>query len=590
MKVVRKNKYYVKYWSLGLLFLSLVASLVFFLSSGIFAEEDQIVIPAPVNEEFLKYLKEPSLDKWRKYSDDGYPLGLIPSPHDISYFKDLPLVKLENLPASYDLRTKGKLTSIKNQGYCGSCWAFATYGSLESFLRPSETWDFSEQNLIDHHGFDWEPCEGGNKYMATAYLARWSGPIKEEDDPYIYSTLDGLTVRKHVQDVIYIPLRSDSLDNDLIKQAVMAYGAVYTSMYYSGRCYNATYKTYYNPKWEEGTHAVAIVGWNDNFDKNKFNTIPPGNGAFIVRNSWGKNWGENGYFYVSYYDNFFAKLTLSAVVTAEPTTGYVIIYQYDRLGCTWSLGYGSDTAWFANIFTATSNYPLIAVSFYVGGSSNEYEIYIYTDVIDNKPRNGILARKETGSLNSPGYFTIPLKLAIALTPGQNFSVVVKLRTRNYNYPIPIEYPHKGYSSQAKAKAVESFVSKSGDWWSDIHTSWGGLYANTNVCLKSFAGLPPLYPPANFDLQRLENNYIFFKEYINSLSWEANPKNRTKIATYKLYRKVKGAADDSYQLIDELDESVFSYDDRGLKKDELYTYRITSFDEYDRESDPVEVSN
>lgn len=500
MKIVRESK---KHRLLGILFLSLATGLVFFLSSGIFAEEDQIVIPAPVNEDFLKYLKEPSLDKWRKYSDDGYPLGLIPSPHDISYLKDMPVVRIENLPASYDLRTKGKLTAIRSQGGCGSCWAFATYGSLESFLRPSETWNFSEQNLIDQHGFDLEPCEGGNIGMSTAYLARWSGPIKEEDDPYIYSTLSGLNVRKHVQDVIYIPPRSSSLDNDLIKQAVMAYGAVYVSMYYSSAYYNNTNKAYYNPDLEEGGHAIAIVGWDDNFDKNKFNNTPTGNGAFIVRNSWGIDWGENGYFYVSYYDNYFAKRYLNAVVEAEPSTSYDIIYQYDHLGWTTSLGYGSDTAWFSNIFTATSSYPLIAVSFYAVGSSNDYEIYIYTDVIDNQPRSGALARKETGSLNSPGYFTIPLKSGIALTWGQKFSIVVKLRTKNYNYPIPVEYPFEEYSSRADANAGESFISYSGNTWSDIHISWGGIYANTNVCLKAFAGLndPPyvsITSPSNGD--------------------------------------------------------------------------------------------
>lgn len=590
MKAIRKNKYLdANYWFLGLLLVSIIAGLVLLLSSGIFAEEGQTVTAAPLNPEFLQYIKNLKLDKWCQYTEDGYPLGLKPSPLNIFYFRVSPSAEIEGLPTSYDLRTQGKLTPIKYQGSCGSCWAFATYGSLESFLLSSESWDFSEQNLIDRHGFDWEPCEGGDIFMATAYLARWSGPIKEEDDPYKYAALEGLKVRKHVQDVIYIPSRADSSDNDLLKQAVMDYGAVYTTMYYSSSCYNSVYNAYYNQNIEKGSHAVAVVGWDNDFDKNKFKAIPPGNGAFIARNSWGKNWGEGGYFYVSYHDNYFAK-QMNAVVTAEPTTGYVTIYQYDHLGWTWSLGYGSDTAWLANIFTATSNYPLIAVSFYAAGSSNNYEIFIYTDVADNQPRSGTLARKGSGYLSSAGYFTVPLKVGVALTPGQKFSVVLKLKTNNYNYPLPIEYPHHGYSSQAKAEAGESFISNNGTSWSDLHTSWEGKYANSNVCLKALAGLPPLYPPANFKLQRLENSFIFFKEYINRLSWETNPKNRIKIISYRLYRKVKGAGEDSYQLINGLEASIFSYDDRGLKKDEFYTYRITAVDETGRESDPVEIGN
>jgi len=62
--------------------------------------------------------------------------------------------------------------------------AFATYGSLESNLLPDATWDFSENNLKNTHGFDWSYCDGGNGDISTAYLARWNGPITETDDPY----------------------------------------------------------------------------------------------------------------------------------------------------------------------------------------------------------------------------------------------------------------------------------------------------------------------------------------------------------------------------------------------------------------------
>jgi hypothetical protein len=100
----------------------------------------------------------------------------------------------------------------------------------------------------------------------------------------------------------------------------------------------------------------------------------------------------------------------------------------------------------------------------------------------------------------------------------------------------------------------------------------------------------VFPPSNFKLQRLENNYFFFKEYINRLTWQPNRKNMTKIIRYKLSKKLKGATASSYQLIAELDGSVTSYDDRGLTKNVLYTYRITAVDESGRESTPVAVSN
>ena len=88
-------------------------------------------------------------------------------------------------PPSYDLRTAGKLPPVRDQSPYGTCWTFATYGSLESCLLPGESWDFSENNLAWFSGFDWDPYEGGGNYwMSTAYLARWDGPIREADDPY----------------------------------------------------------------------------------------------------------------------------------------------------------------------------------------------------------------------------------------------------------------------------------------------------------------------------------------------------------------------------------------------------------------------
>ncbi len=546
---------------------------------------------APLNKDFLRYQQRPADEPFARFSAEGYSLGLIPDPIDFSHLLDRPPLRISGLPASFDLRKQPKLTPVKNQGNCGSCWAFATYASLESYLLPAEVWDFSEQHLIDNHGFDYGPCSGGNISMSTAYLARWSGPVKEEDNPYIYKAAADFPVRKHVQEIIYLPPRLNSLDNDLIKQAVMTYGAVYTTMYFSSSCYHPGQWSYYNPDREEGGHAVAIVGWDDNFDRSRFLQQPPDHGAFIVKNSWGNNWGDGGYFYVSYYDHFFGRRGFNAVIKAETKTNYEIIYQYDPLGRTNSLGYlGRDYAWYANIFTAISSVPLTAVSFYTPSINNYYEIRIYLNVNPNQPVSGSLITSKTGQINYPGYFTVPLDVAIPLIPGQRFSVVVKMTTPGYNYPIPIERRIPGYSSQAKAEPGEGFISPDGNSWSDLHTSWSGAYANTSVCLKALAGYPPLYPPANFSLQRLENNLIFFIEYVNKLTWQANPDNKTRVLKYRLYRKTKNEPDKNFKLIAELENSVFSYFDRGLKRDDLYTYWLTSVDEYGRESEPAIISN
>jgi C1A family cysteine protease len=399
----------------------------------------------------------------------------------------------ESYPSSYDLRSTGKLTPVRNQNPYGTCWTFASYGSLECSLLPGETWDFSEDNLVNTHGFDVNPAlgpynRGGNADMALAYLARWSGPVLESDDPYPSPGIPvGLPVQKHLQEALFHPGRSGPLDNDAAKAAVTTYGAVYTSIYMSENAayYNSGTKAFYYTGNDTQNHAVAIVGWDDNYAANQFSSVPAGNGAFIVRNSWGTGWGENGYFYVSYYDTWIGKELVSFNL-AESASNYGAVYQYDPLGQTSSFGYGGNTAWFANIFRTQSAESLAAVSFYTPQLNSPFEIYIY-DSFNGSSFAGLRGSK-IGSISSPGYHTVSLNSPIPFPAGDDFCVVVKLTTPGYSFPVPMEYPISGYSSQATAHAGESYVSSNGVTWADLTN----FYANTNVCLKAFTvgGAPP----------------------------------------------------------------------------------------------------
>jgi hypothetical protein len=116
------------------------------------------------------------------------------------------------------------------------------------------------------------------------------------------------------------------------------------------------------------------------------------------------------------------------------------------------------------------------------------------------------------------------------------------------------------------------------------------YDAKGVAIISGLSIPEAFAPLNASLSRLTNNYIFYKEYINSLTWQANPKNLNSISKYRIYRKAKGADDSNYQQLSEVDASVFQYKDRGLKKNANYTYRIIAITPGGLESSPVEVSN
>ncbi len=478
---------------------------------------------SPMNPDFLKYWEDLYSSRYEEGAPSRHSLGLIPSPVDFSHNRgilirhfdinrvDIPSVTSQETSltgtagsvdsayvsataggSSYDLRTLGLVTVPKDQGQCGSCWAFSTTASLESGLLPDETWDFSENNIKNLAGYDLSPCQGGNYIMSTAYLARWDGPVSEAQDPYNQyssSSPSSLPTLKHVQEALFLPPRSNALDNENIKTALSRYGALYSTVHWEDYYYSARTSSYYYGGSSLPNHAVTIVGWDDNYDRFKFTQVPAGNGAFIVKNSWGPDWGDDGFVYISYYDTVIG--TENAVFLAEPTSNYLHIYQYDPLGWITSFGAGTDTAWFSNVFTSQGKEDLAAVSFYTPSVDSSYEVQVYTGVT-NSPVSASPVTTKSGSISLPGYHTINLDRTVPLTAGQKFSVVVKLTTPGYNFPIALEYPYPGFTSGATAHAGESYVSSNGASWSDVTKS----LPNTNVCLKAFtvsSGSPQVTP-------------------------------------------------------------------------------------------------
>ena len=444
--------------------------------------------PAPLNPDFLAHpFGERVADSG---SEIGGNFGLTPTPQDFSYTRGMKvpvLAALGSLPVSYDLRTIGRVTSVKDQGTTGACWSFASLGSLESCLLPGESRDFSEDNMVLTSGFDngGDPYNiGGNDLKAGAYLVRWGGPVNESDDAYGDGyTPAGLGARKHVQEVNWIPVRGSALDNDNIKNAVIQYGAVSTGIYmYNGTPYYRpdTSSYYYNGS-SYGNHAVLIVGWNDNYPASNFGITPPGNGAFLIKNSWGTGWGDAGYFYISYYDSVLGADGISAVFNgAQSTDNYSAIYQYDPLGCVSGLGGASTSYWFANVFTAQANSSLSAVGFYTRTPGTSYEVYTGTSLSSK-------TLCTSGTIDYMGYHTVALPAPFRLSMGQTFVVFVKVTAMGDLYPIPIEYAIAGATSGASAQTGQSYVSTNGTNWSDLTAVFD---ASANVCLKAYATSPP----------------------------------------------------------------------------------------------------
>jgi C1A family cysteine protease len=459
---------------------------------------------SPINPEYQQYLIAKALGLVKTTTAEGYPLGEIPPLVNRPFTRQSPYVrKRDAAPAAYDLRTVGGVTDVRDQGNCGSCWVFGTYSSLESNLKfkYAETRDFSEQHMNKKHGFDIKPCLGGHEWMATAYLTRWTGPWDESKMKYPYAAGDGdmaNPVQKHIQNVWFLDARSSSTDNDEIKEAIMAYGALKVSIYWNSAYWNNAHNSFYCTAAGSGTnHAVAIVGWDDAFPAAYFNTTPPGDGAFLIRNSWGSGWGsDGGYFWISYYDTRFARCV--GYYDAEAATNYTKNYQYDPLGNVYDYGDEmTDTAYGANIFKAAGkpNNTIKAIGFWALASNTKVEISIYNKVLANNPVSGTqVGTTYTTTVVRAGYATVVLPTPAVVTPGKKFSVVVKFTTPEYYYPVPTEGREAGYSTKAKSKKNQSFVSLDGTTWEDLYfVQIPNPYAPTpayyrgNVCIKAYAG-------------------------------------------------------------------------------------------------------
>ncbi|MBE6500919.1 MAG: hypothetical protein E7Z79_00590 [Methanobrevibacter thaueri] len=418
-----------------------------------------------------------------------------------------------DLPARYDLRQYYLVTPVKDQGSNGNCWAFASLASLESCILKATgaAYDLSEENMKDlmakfsSYGWQMDTNTGGYDRMGHAYLTSWLGPVNETQDRYIIGEVLSPVLNSifHVQNILFLE-RTSYTDNDEIKRAIMSYGAVSTSIHWyqssdGADVYRNGKNIYWNRFDKGANHAVAIVGWDDNYSKNNFKTTPPGDGAWIIKNSWGLAYGsEEGYYYVSYYDTSLAPLN-------DPYNTYVFLfnesikydknYQYDVSGRTDFFLNKSNTVWYKNVFTATDNELLSAVSTYFE-KNTDWELSIYV--------NDVLRHVQSGTA-TPSYSTIELSSFIPLNLGDVFEVVFKITVdKEASVPISENIIASGVpiNKQLFYENI-SFISYDGENWTDFYgLEWAyssHSYATQVACIKAFTILSEVNTTTNLSV-------------------------------------------------------------------------------------------
>ncbi len=217
-----------------------------------------------------------------------------------AHLDSLPPPALLNTQAVFDWRLINGVTPVKNQGGCGSCWAFAATGAFESSIKIVNgiEYDLSEQQVLSCNA-ESSGCGGG--WMNSAYnLFRDFGAVGEICMPYmaldtIPCTQDRCEIESNLLTFVDIPNDVNSIKNALMLGPLSTTFTVYDDFFgYTGGCYE-------HAGGENINHAVVIVGWDDNMCN--------GEGAWIVKNSWGEGWGLDGYFYIKYYSASFGTAT-----------------------------------------------------------------------------------------------------------------------------------------------------------------------------------------------------------------------------------------------------------------------------------------
>jgi C1A family cysteine protease len=438
----------------------------------------------PLSPAFVEALHDPLV---------AVGLGRVPSPVEVHVDATTQAAAARAAtPAKYDLRALGRVTPVKDQGTYSTCWAFANIAALESKLMPADPApDFSEDNLVSRSGFgssqDWRLDYGGYDFMAVAYFARWAGPVDESADPYDddHLTPAESTTLAHVQKVVMIPGRRSWSDNALVKRLVRQNGALSVGMFMDQGSYlNWSTDSYYCPSARGENHGVTIVGWDDDYRRRNFRSAtgrPPGNGAFLVRNTWGTSFGGGGYFWVSYYDRSFAREQglgglggMTSYAGVQATDNYSAEYQHDDLGVTDHWGYGTPRVWGASRFTATADQTISAAGFYTLASDTRYRVWA-------GPTLKTMSLRASGTRSLPGYGTVPFSTPLAVTAGQ-FVVAVKLYSPGEDYPLAMERPATNWMKSATAVAGESYVSRDGVRWTDAIR----VQPDSSVCIKAFA--------------------------------------------------------------------------------------------------------
>jgi C1A family cysteine protease len=400
----------------------------------------------------------------RALEPSSYSKGYVPPPMDLSHLTGQRAlsggVSVQALPSAFDWRDTGKVTSVKNQSTCGSCYAFAALGNIESklLLDGAGTFNFSENNAKECNWYETDgggtSCSGGS-YFVVANLFSKKGTVLETCDPYVASDVSCKSTCPYQKTLLDWRIVNGGTvpATGVLKQYIYDHGPVFTAIYagyYDAwdtefSSYDGSY-TLYHAGTETPNHAVLIVGWDDSL------THTGGTGGWIVKNSWGTGWGDSGYFRIAYGSASIGTDSSFVYDWQDYDTSGGLMY-YDEGGMSTAGGYGDTTAWGLAKFIPTSNTNVTRVEFWTSDATTDVDVYVYDD-FNGTTLSNKLGEVLNNSFSEAGYHSVALSSPVPVTSGDDVIAVVKFTNDSYTYPIPVD-------NQGPSEAGRTYVSHSG---------------------------------------------------------------------------------------------------------------------------------
>lgn len=403
-------------------------------------------------------------------------------------------VSAEASASKYDPRDKGYMTGIRDQGKLGICWTFTGNAALETYLKKNGLGDFdlSEEHMRwwgKNGKYDWNVGdeEGATNESSVGYFTSWLGPKLEKDLPYNGNQLESEGAKKpdnydsapmldyQVMDVVNV-----ATDKQSVKNAIVKYGAVTSGYYNNSRYVSKDDNAFYCDEPLGQNHAIAIVGWDDNYSRDNFTGRggkPASNGAWLVKNSWGEYNSEKGYLWISYEDKTILSFTDNYSIARVQKNKGQKLYQHEY---SMSSLLKDKVITAANRFNFGQNEALQGIMFATDSKGARYELYYIPE------ENGKLNYSErmflkTGEIPFSGYVTEDIYNFPLPTGNGALAVKIDDKKNNKKASIGLEKNVKNFDMfVSKASIGETYILKNGKLV-DLNTM--PSYTPANVVIK-----------------------------------------------------------------------------------------------------------